>query len=102
MGHQRHFCFRRDCLEDYDFGQDRLAGVRVQRYRNFSGTSGVRAFELGPDFIRIQYVTGGTYLYTYDSAGAENIERMKELALKGSHLNDLINRTPAIKNGFVK
>jgi hypothetical protein len=74
----------------------------VQRYRNFSGTSGVRAFEIGEDYIRIQFERGGTYLYTHDSAGAENIEKMKQLALKGSHLNDLINRTPAIKQGFVR
>ncbi len=74
----------------------------MQRYRNFSGTSGVRAFEIGEDYIRIEYVRGGTYLYTYESAGAENIEKMKKLALQGSHLNDLLNRTPAIQKGFVR
>jgi hypothetical protein len=74
----------------------------MQRYRNWSGTSGVRAFEIGPDFITLQYVSGKPYTYTYETVGIENVEEMKRLALKGSHLNAFINRTPAIRRGFVK
>lgn len=74
----------------------------MQRYRNFSGTSGVKAFEIGPDFIRIQYARGRTYTYTYELAGHENVEEMKRLALKGSHLNAFINRHPEIRQGFVR
>ncbi|WP_263358424.1 hypothetical protein [Acidicapsa ligni] len=74
----------------------------MQRYRNFSGTSGVRAFEIGNDWILIEYARGGRYLYNYESAGGANIEQMKQLALKGSHLNAFINRTPAIRRGYIK
>ena len=73
----------------------------MQPYRNFSGTSGVRSFEIGPDYIVLQYVSGKPYTYTYESAGKENVEEMKRLALKGSHLNAFINRNPGIRRGFV-
>ena len=74
----------------------------MQRYRNFSGTSGVKAFEIGPDFIVLQYVSGEPYRYTYETAGRENVEEMKRLALQGSHLNKFINQRPEVKRGFVK
>jgi len=74
----------------------------MQRYRNYSGTSGVRSFEIGPDYIVLQYKSGDPYLYTHESVGQENVEEMKRLALQGSHLNAFINRNPAIRGGFVK
>ena len=54
----------------------------MQRYRNLAGDAGVVAYETGIDFIRVQFTDGDTYLYTYQSAGASNIEHMKELAAK--------------------
>lgn len=74
----------------------------MQRYRNWSGTSGVRSFEIGPDFIVLAYRSGDLYLYTYETAGKENVDEMKRLALKGSHLNAFINRTPAVRRGFIR
>jgi hypothetical protein len=74
----------------------------MQRYRNFSGTSGVKAFEIGEDFIVLQYVSGPLYRYSYETVGRENVEEMKRLARKGSHLNAFINRRPEIRRGFVK
>ncbi|HEY9629439.1 MAG TPA: hypothetical protein V6C84_19230 [Coleofasciculaceae cyanobacterium] len=63
----------------------------MERYRNIDGDSGVNAYEIGADFIRIQFSTGATYLYTYSSAGLANIEQMKILAQKGNGLNSFIN-----------
>ena len=74
----------------------------MQRYRNYSGTSGIRSFEIGEDFIILQWISDKPYRYTYDSVGKENVEEMKRLAIKGSHLNAFINRHPEIKKGFVK
>lgn len=74
----------------------------MQRYRNWSGTSGIRSYETGPDFIRVEWKEGEPYLYTYASIGKEHIETMKRLAKNGSHLNAYINRHPEIKKGFVK
>lgn len=53
----------------------------MQPYRNLAGDSGVVAYETGADFIRVRFIGGDTYLYTYRSAGARNVEQMKLLAV---------------------
>ena len=65
----------------------------MERYKNLSGGSGIVAYESGTDFIRVQFSSGSVYLYTYESAGSESIEEMKELASKGEGLNSFINAT---------
>lgn len=65
----------------------------MERYRNLSGDSGVVAYEIGSDFIRVQFADGAIYLYTYASAGSHNIENMKQLARTGQGLNSFINTT---------
>jgi hypothetical protein len=64
----------------------------MERYANLGGDSGVVAYQIGDDFIRVQFSDGSMYLYTYASAGVDNIERMKELARRGQGLNAFINR----------
>ena len=63
----------------------------MKRYGNLHGNSGIAAYEEGDDFIRIRFTSGGIYLYTYDSAGEDDIEEMKELAREGNGLNRFIN-----------
>ena len=65
----------------------------MESYRDIDGDSGVQAYEIGPDFIRVMFSTGAVYLYTYGSAGMQNIERMKQLARSGNGLNAFINTT---------
>lgn len=65
----------------------------MERYQNLGGDSGVDAFELGADHIRVQFKDGAVYLYTYNSAGAGNIEQMKRLATAGQGLNSFIVTT---------
>jgi hypothetical protein len=65
----------------------------MERYGNLGGDSGVVAYEIGPDFIRVQFSDGAVYLYTYASAGSHNIEHMKQLARGGQGLNSFINTT---------
>ncbi len=65
----------------------------MERYGNVGGDSGVAAYESGADFIRVQFSDGGSYLYTYDVTGRENVERMKQLASSGHGLNSFINTT---------
>ncbi len=72
----------------------------MERYRNVGGNSGVEAYESGPDFIRVQFSSGSVYLYTYESTGSENIEKMKELASKGEGLNSFINR--AVRHHYAR
>jgi hypothetical protein len=63
----------------------------MQRYKNLGGDSNVAAYEYGSDFVRVQFQDGSVYLYTYSSAGSQNIERMKPLADAGHGLNSFIN-----------
>ena len=65
----------------------------MERYKNLSGDSGVVAYEIGSNFIRVQFSDGAVYLYNYASAGTDNIEHMKQLARNGQGLNSFINTT---------
>ena len=63
----------------------------MQRYKS-SVNSGVLAYEIGDDRIKVKFLDGTIYLYTYQSAGAENIEQMKALAQIGKGLTTFINQ----------
>ncbi|MEQ8908157.1 MAG: hypothetical protein RIC95_03115 [Vicingaceae bacterium] len=63
------------------------------RYRNLGGNSGVSAYEIGSDFIKVRFNDGGLYLYTNARTGVHNVERMKRLAQRGQGLNSLISRS---------
>ncbi|MCX3264206.1 hypothetical protein [Pedobacter agri] len=62
----------------------------MERYLNHSGSSGVAAYQIGEDYIWVQFTSGSIYEYTYSSAGTRNIEEMKSLANSGSGLNSFI------------
>jgi len=62
----------------------------MERYKNNSGNSGVFGYELGSNYISVEFTSGSIYEYTYASAGASNIENMKSLAVSGSGLNSYI------------
>lgn len=64
----------------------------MERYKNWGGNSGVFAFTNGADYIVVQFIKGGTYRYSYRSAGRENIEQMKALAAQGQGLGTFINK----------
>ncbi len=64
----------------------------MERYNNLGGDSGVAAFETTADSITIQFSTGATYLYNYQSAGSHHIEQMKVLAHAGEGLNSYTKR----------
>ena len=63
----------------------------MQRYGDVDRDSGVRSFEIGSDFIRVEFYDNDVYLYTYRSAGRNRIEQMKRRALAGDGLNAYIN-----------
>lgn len=65
----------------------------MERYRNTGRDSGVVAYEIGADYIRVQFSgTSRTYTYSYRKAGSNHVENMKQLARNGSGLNSYINR----------
>ncbi len=64
----------------------------MERYSDIDRDSGVVRYEMGPDFIRVQFSDGSQYLYTNISAGSHHIENMKQLARGGDGLNAYINQ----------
>lgn len=70
----------------------------MERYKNLSGQSGVVAYEIGSDSIKVQFKDGHVYLYNYASTGSQNVEHMKSLAIAGSGLNSFISRV--VKKNF--
>jgi hypothetical protein len=64
----------------------------MEHYKNLGGNSGVIAYEISADSIKVQFNTGSIYLYTYQSARKNNIEYMKQLAANGIGLNSFISR----------
>lgn len=65
----------------------------MERYTNASGDSGVAAYEIGSDYIRVQFSgKSRIYSYSYRKAGNAHVENMKQLARNGSGLNSYINR----------
>ncbi len=65
----------------------------MEPYRNIAGSSGVKAYEIGPDYITLEFWVGAVYRYTNASAGEENVERMKGRARAGQGLNTFISTT---------
>jgi hypothetical protein len=64
----------------------------MDQYRNLDGESGVTAYESGPDYIKVRFRNGATYVYDYVTPGAEHVERMKALAHAGQGLSTYISR----------
>ena len=70
----------------------------MQIYQNNGGNSNVEAFEIGSTFISVKfYGTSKIYKYSYASAGVDNVETMKQLALQGSGLNSFIMKNVRFK-----
>ena len=62
----------------------------MTRYKNLGGNSNVISYEIGIDYIKVQFSSGSPYEYSYRSAGASNVERAKILAQNGCGLNSFI------------
>ena len=60
-------------------------------YKNLSGNSGVAAYEIGDDYIKVEFLDGEVYIYDYAEPGPEDVERMKELGA-GQGLHTYINQ----------
>jgi len=70
----------------------------MTNYLNLNGNSSVSMYEIGQDFIKVEFTDGSIYLYTYVSAGQYNIEEMKRLAKQGWGLNSFIIQN--VKKGY--
>ena len=63
----------------------------MERYRNRQGSSGVTRYEIGNDFILVQFGNDATYRYDYQHPGRKEVETMKVLAAKGRGLSTYIS-----------
>ena len=61
-------------------------------YTDVDRDSGVARYEIGEDFIDVEFKGGGAYRYGYAATGAAHVETMKLLAGTGTGLNAYINR----------
>lgn len=64
----------------------------MERYKNLSGKSGVRAYQIREHSIVIEFEGNRKYLYNYDRPGREHVEEMKILAVKGLGLTTYISK----------
>jgi len=60
--------------------------------------SGVRAYEIGPDSIDVEFSSGWVYHFSYSKPGPLRVERMKQLAESGHGLSTFISKH--VKNRF--
>ena len=68
------------------------------KYKNLSGDSTVETFEIKKDQIKVKFKDHTIYRYTNQSAGPDNIAKMKTLALSGKGLGTFIKTT--VKDRF--
>lgn len=54
--------------------------------------AGVRAYEMLPDGIILEFQDHRTYLYNYEKPGKHHVEEMKRLAEAGSGLTTYVNQ----------
>lgn len=74
----------------------------MQRYRNLSGDSGVDAYEIGDDFVKVRFRSGDVYWYTQSSVGARHLAALKRLARRGQGLSAYISQHPDVKEGYAR
>jgi hypothetical protein len=65
---------------------------KVKLYKDISGNSGVVAYEIGKDYIKIRFKhEDHVYLYSYHNPGKKHVEAMKRLAEAGEKLSTYIS-----------
>ena len=62
----------------------------MEIYRNRA--SGIKAYQIGLDYILVRFNSFKIYKYSYVNAGRHKVEKMKVLATRGKGLNSYINR----------
>lgn len=64
----------------------------MERYGNIQGNSGVLAYEIHPDRIKVKFRAGPTYEYSHRRPGKHKVEVMKRLARSGRGLATYISQ----------
>lgn len=63
-------------------------------YKNLGGDSGIEKYQIGTDYIKVEFGSGKQTVYTYDYniPGKDAVDYMKKLAEDGEGLNAYINK----------
>jgi hypothetical protein len=61
-------------------------------YTYHGGNSGVSAYNIGPNFIIVQFKSGERYLYNHVTPGRKHVEVMKKLAAHNEGLATYITQ----------
>ena len=64
---------------------------RMFRYKNVNGKSDVARYAIAKDSITVRFTCHSVYRYSNQSAGPENVGKMKSLALAGKGLGTFID-----------
>lgn len=64
----------------------------MQPYKDLSGTSGIVQYEIGDNYIDLEFRGGKVYRYDDAKPGAEHVLKMKELAASGADLATYVNQ----------
>ena len=64
----------------------------MQHYSNSTGRSNILSYEIGADFIIVQFKDYKQYKYSHHRAGSSNVDQMKKLAIQGWGLNTFISK----------
>ena len=70
------------------------------RYKNLSGASKVVRYEITKDVVTVQFANTSVYNYSNQSAGPDNIAKMKTLAMAGKGLGTFIEAS--LKDSFMR
>ena len=64
----------------------------MNTYRNISGKSGIVGFNILQNGILVKFTSGTIYEYTFESAGKNTIDIIRNLAMTGIGLNGFLVR----------
>lgn len=64
-----------------------MKGFTMISYKNLSGDSGVKEYEIGSNFIKIRFIHRKTvFVYDHSHPGSAHVEKMKRFAKNGKGL----------------
>ena len=65
----------------------------MNKYKNINGNSAISEYEIHNDRIIVWFTNSyNSYEYSYNSAGVDKVEHMKQLAEQGCGLNSYIKK----------
>ena len=74
----------------------------MEKYKNYSGHSGVTHYEITPHAIRVKFKNSlSIYTYSDSKIAKYHIDRMKKLAQEGQGLSTYINQHSEIKENYL-